>query len=306
MTETTHSICLPPLEAPPIDTLLKTVRLTGSTEDILHTKGLMTQLANEVLGGELILSDSLITSLDHRIAAIDELLSSQINEVLHHPSFQALEATWRGLQYLTQKSETGPLLQIKVFNAKKKDIVRDLRTCPEFDQSALFRQVYEQEYGSFGGNPFTTLVVDYEFSKSTEDMYLLDQLAHIGAAAHAPVISAASPELFGLESFADIANPRDLSRVFDTSDYIKWRSLRNNEDARYVGLVLPHVLGRLPYNPDHHSAEQFCFVESFAECAHQSYLWMNAAYAYAANLADAFCRRWGLGQRFTRSSFSKR
>ena len=273
-----------------LDDLLLSSMVISNPAEAAVAKQQITTLSRDVLKGEVIVSDNLIASLDQRIAALDQLLSDQINEVLHHPALQALEATWRGLHYLTHRAETGPTLKIKVLNSTKRDLVRDMRTSPDFDQSQLFRQVYEEEFGTFGGSPFSCLVAGFEFGKSAEDIFLLDQLSRLGAAAHAPVITAADPSLFGLTSFADINRPRDLSKLFDTADYVKWRSLRDSDDARYLGMVIPHVLGRLPYSPEQHPVEQFNFVEEIGNDSHNSYLWMNAAYVYAANLADAFSK----------------
>ncbi len=273
-----------------LDELVKHTHLATSEQEKARAKDLVSQLAQEVLDGAVTVSDNLTASLDHRIAALDQLLSDQINDIIHHPDFQRLEATWRGLNYLTQRTETGPMLKIKCLNASKRDLIKDFRSASDFDQSAIFRQVYEEEYGTFGGSPFASLIVDYEFGRGAEDIYLLDQLSHVGAAAHAPILTAAAPELFGLESFADITRPRDMSKIFETAEYVKWRAFRDSEDARYVGMVLPHVLGRLPYGPDTQPIEQFGFVEHMAVGEHQSYLWMNAAYAYGANLAQAFAQ----------------
>jgi type VI secretion system protein ImpC len=175
-----------------------------------------------------------------------------------------------------------------VLNVTKKELVKDFKAASEFDQSALFKKIYEDEYGTFGGAPYAALVGDFEFTRHPEDFYLLEELSHVAAAAHAPLISAAAPGLFGLESFSDIGKPRDLAKIFDTVEYAKWKSFRESEDSRYVGLVLPHVLGRLPYGRDNVPVEQFDFEENVDGTNHDKYLWTNAAYAYAARLTDAF------------------
>ena len=224
-------------------------------------------------------SKDLIAVLDARIAEIDSMLSEQMNEIMHASEFQQLEASWRGLKYQVDQTETSTTLKIQLLNASKKDLVRDLKAASEFDQSALFKKIYEEEYGTFGGAPFGMLVGDYEFTRSPEDMYLLEEISHVAAAAHAPFISAASPELFGWDSFTDMSGPRDLAKIFDTVEYAKWKSFRASEDSRYVGLTLPHVLGRLPYGPDTVPVDEFNFVESVDGRDHNKYLWMNAAYA---------------------------
>jgi type VI secretion system protein ImpC len=245
-------------------------------------------LVEEVLAGTVKVSRDLAASIDLRIAQLDELLSAQINAIMHHEEFQKLEASWRGLNYLVKQSETSPMLKIRMLNASKKDLVKDFRTSPEFDQSALFKKIYEEEYGTFGGAPYAGLIGDYEFSRHPEDFYLLEELSHVAASAHAPLISAAAPGLFGLESFGDIGKPRDLSKIFDTVEYAKWKSFRESEDSRYVGLVLPHVLGRLPYGRDTIPVEEFNFEEDVDGTDHHKYLWSNAAYAFGARLTDAF------------------
>ena len=247
-------------------------------------------LVEEVLAGTVKVSRDLAASIDLRIAQLDELLSAQVNAIMHHDDFQKLEASWRGLNYLVKQTETSPMLKIRMLNASKKDLVKDFRASPEFDQSALFKKIYEEEYGTFGGAPYAGLIGDYEFSRHPEDFYLLEELSHVAASAHAPLISAAAPGLFGLESFGDIGKPRDLSKVFDTVEYAKWKSFRESEDSRYVGLVLPHVLGRLPYGRETIPVEEFNFEEDVNGTEHNKYLWSNAAYAFGARLTDAFAQ----------------
>ena len=255
-----------------------------------HARDLISELAEQVLEGSVTISRDLSASLDARIAEIDALISDQLNAIMHQPDFQKLAASWRGLNYLIKESETSTMLKIKVLNVSKKDLVKDFKSAAEFDQSALFKKIYEEEYGTFGGAPYAALVGDYEFTRHPEDFYLLDELSHVAAAAHAPLISAAAPGLFGLETFADIGKPRDLAKIFDTVEYAKWKSFRESEDSRYVGLVLPHVLGRLPYGRDNVPVEEFDFEENVDGSNHDKYLWTNASYAYAARLTDAFAQ----------------
>jgi type VI secretion system protein ImpC len=226
--------------------------------------------------------------INARIAQIDHLISLQLNEVLHHPDFQKLEGSWRGLRYLLDKSETNDKLKIRVLNVAKKDLLRDLQRAPEFDQSAIFKKVYEEEYGVFGGEPFAALLGDYEFSKHPQDIDLLAKMSNVAAAAHAPFLTAAAPDLIGLESFTQLGQPRDLSKVFDTTEYVKWKSFRQSEDSRYVGLCLPHILMRLPYGKDTSPVEGFNYEESVDGTDHSKYLWGNAAYALATRLTNAF------------------
>jgi len=271
-----------------LDAIIDQSRIATNDQEKRYTRDLIGELVNQVLEGTVTVSRDLTASMDARIAEIDALITSQLNEIMHHADFQQLEASWRGLRYLVMSSETSTMLKIKMLNVSKKDLVKDFKSAAEFDQSALFKKIYEEEYGTFGGAPYAALVGDYEFTRHPEDFYLVDEMSHVAAAAHAPFISAVSPGLFGLESFTDIGKPRDLAKIFDTVEYAKWKSFRESEDARYVGLVLPHVLGRLPYGKDNVPVEAFDFEEDVDGSDHDKYLWTNAAYAYAARLTDAF------------------
>ena len=273
-----------------LDRIVAESKVAVSESEQSSAKAQIAELVDEVLAGSVTVSNDLVTSLDVRIAGLDQLLSEQLNAIMHHPDFQKLEASWRGLKYLVMQSETSPMLKIRVLNASKKDLVKDFRSSSEFDQTALFKKVYEEEYGTFGGAPYASLVGDYEFSRHPEDFYLLDELSHVAASAHAPLITSASPGLFGLESFEDIGKPRDLSKIFDTVEYAKWKSFRESEDSRYVGIVLPHVLGRLPYGRETVPVDEFNFEEDVDGSDHKKYLWSNAAYAFAARLTDAFAK----------------
>lgn len=273
-----------------LDQIVAQSKVASSETEKASTRDQIGELVDEVLAGTVTVSMDLAASIDMRIAQLDALLSDQLNTVMHHPDFQRLEASWRGLKYLVMQSETSPMLKIKVLNTSKKDLVKDFKTSPEFDQSALFKKIYEEEYGTFGGAPYAGLIGDYEFSRHLEDFYLLDELSHVAASAHAPLITAASPALFGLESYVDIGKPRDLSKIFDTVEYAKWKSFRESEDSRYVGLVLPHMLGRLPYGRETVPLEEFNFEEDVDGSDHSKYLWCNASYAFAARLTDAFAK----------------
>ncbi|KAF1854210.1 hypothetical protein Lal_00008380 [Lupinus albus] len=273
-----------------LDSIIDQSRVATSDSEKRHTRNLISELVDQVLKGAVTLSSDLSASIDLRIAELDQLLSDQVNAIMHHPDFQRLEASWRGLKYMVMQSETSTTLKIKVMNASKKDLIKDLKAAPEFDQSALFKKIYEEEYGTFGGAPYAALVGDYEFTRHPEDFYLLEEMSHVAASAHAPFITAAASGLFGLESFADIGKPRDLAKIFDTVEYAKWKSFRESEDSRYVGLVLPHVLGRLPYGRDTVPVEEFNFEEDADGSDHNKYLWTNAAYAFATRLTDAFAK----------------
>lgn len=232
-------------------------------------------------------TDALINSY---IADIDQALTVQINEIMHTEKFQRLESAWRGLKYFVFQTETSTMLKIKVLNISKDDLLKDLRSAVEFDQSAMFKKVHDEGYGVLGGDPFATLIGDYEFTRLPEDMEILEKMSNVAAAAHAPFIAGASPKIFNWKSFTELTGPRDLAKIFDTDFYIRWRSFRESDDSRYVGLVLPHVLMRLPYGKENVKVEAFDFEEDVSGREHDKYLWGNAAYALAARITDAFSR----------------
>lgn len=227
--------------------------------------------------------------MNDQIAVIDKMISDQLNEVMHHADFQQLEATWRGLHYLVSNTETGTNLKIKVLNTSKKDVLKDLKKAVEFDQSALFKMVYEAEHGTYGGAPFSCLVGDYEFGRSNDDMELLDKISGVAAAAHAPFITAAYALLFDLEDFSKLSKPRDLSKIFESAELIKWRSFRDSEDSRYVTLAMPRVLLRLPWGGKRGATvEGLGFEEDVKGPDPKKFLWGNAAYVLAQRITNAF------------------
>jgi type VI secretion system protein ImpC len=207
---------------------------------------------------------------------------------MHSPEFQKAEASWRGLHYLVMNTETGTMLKLRLMNVTREELLSDMEKATEFDQSALFKKVYEEEYGTFGGNPFTVLVGDYEFGRHPQDIALLEKISNVAAAAHAPFIAAASPKLFDMDSFTELGIPRDLAKGFESTELVKWRSFRESEDSRYVVLTLPHVLLRLPYGPDTVPVEGFNFKEDVDGKDHGKYLWGNSAYALAQRVNNAF------------------
>jgi type VI secretion system protein ImpC len=253
-------------------------------------KDLVKEFVNQVLEGAMTVSKDAEMMINARIAQIDHLVSLQLNEVLHAKQFQKLEGSWRGLKYLMDQSETSDKLKIKVLNVTKKELLRDLQRAPEFDQSAMFKKVYEEEYGIFGGAPFGALVGDYEFGKGPEDIELLEKVAQVASAAHAPFLTAAGPEMLNMDSFTAIDAPRDMAKIFDSSEYAKWKSFRQSEDSRYIGLCLPHVLMRLPYGKSGTQIDGFNYEEGVDGTDHDKYLWGNAAYALGARLTQAFAQ----------------
>lgn len=223
-----------------------------------------------------------------RISAIDEIISAQINEILHHPAFQALESSWRGLFGLIKAAEGTENLKIKVLPVNKSELLKDFQRSAGFDQSALFKMIYEEEFGTLGGAPFGILVTDFAFGRSAQDMRLLEELSHVAASAHAPVIAAPSPHLFDLESFLDLGAPRELSKIFESGELTAWRAFRDSDDSRYVVMTLPRVLMRIPYGPDTVPVESFLFREDCEGANHQKYLWGSSAWALSERIVSAY------------------
>lgn len=226
--------------------------------------------------------------IDNRVAEIDHALGTQLDEVLHSATFQRLEATWRGLHYLVMRSETGTMLKLRVLNASKKDLLSDLTKAVEFDQSALFKMIYEAEYGTYGGKPFSMLMGDYEFGRHPDDTTLLHKIAEVAAAGHAPFIASAYAKLFDLGSFEELAKPRDLQKIFESVELNAWRGFRESEDSRYVTLAMPRVLLRLPYGPDTVPCEGVNFSEDVGVNDTTKFLWGNAAFILAERITNAF------------------
>jgi type VI secretion system protein ImpC len=273
-----------------LDQIVEQGRMAKDSAGRERGKDLVKEFVAQFLDGNMALSKDAEAMINKRIAHIDHMLSIQLNEILHHPSFQKLEGTWRGLKYLMDQSETSDHLKIKILNVPKKELLRDLQRAPEFDQSALFKKVYEEEFGIFGGAPFAALIGDYEFGRNPEDMDLIERVSQVAAAAHAPFLSAASPEMFNMESYANLDAPRDIAKIFDTTEYAKWKSFRQSEDSRYIGLCLPRILMRLPYGKDNVSLEAFNYEENVDGTDHSKYLWSNAAFALGARLTTAFAQ----------------
>jgi len=253
-----------------------------------RAKDMIGEFVGQVMAGELTMSKNMDVAINTRIAEIDRLLTEQMNEIMHHPDFQKLEGSWRGLNHLVKNSLTCTMLKIRVLSVSKKDLLKDLERALEFDQSALFKKVYEEEYGTFGGAPYGALIGDYEFGNHPQDMALLEKISGVAATAHAPFLSAASPELFGWDEYSQMTEVRDVSKIFDRTEYMKWRSFRESEDSRYVGLTLPRVLGREPYGSATRPIENFNFEEDVTGKDHSKYLWSNAAYALGTRLTEAF------------------
>lgn len=226
---------------------------------------------------------------DH-ISSLDNKLSNQVNLVLQNPEFQALEATWRGLSFLVMNTETSTQLKLRIFNVSKSDLLKDLQKAVEFDQSALFKKVYEEEFGTYGGDPFSFMVGDFEFGRHPEDIELLEKIAGVAASAHAPFITSAFAKLFDMKDFFSLAQPRDLGKIFESTELIKWRSFRESDDSRYVTLTLPKVLLRLPYGPETVKVDEFDFTEDVDGTDASRYLWGNAAFVLAQRITNAYAK----------------
>lgn len=253
-----------------------------------YARDLIGEFIDSVVESGTDVSNDTVASINQKIAEIDALITEQLNEVMHHEDFQALEASWRGLHYLVMNTETGTQLKLRLMNASKKDVLGDLEKAVEFDQSALFKMIYEEEYGTFGGHPYSCLVTDFEFGRHPQDFALMEKLAEVAAAAHAPMIASAGPRMFDMDSFTDLGTPRDLAKIFESAEMIKWRSFRDSEDSRYMVLTLPHTLMRLPYGPDTVPVEGIGFTEDVDGRDHSKYLWGSASWAMAERITNAF------------------
>jgi type VI secretion system protein ImpC len=247
-------------------------------------------LAEQVLDRSDIVSDDVTQTINAYIAEIDRKLSEQVNLILHHPDFQKLEGAWRGLHHLVSNTETDPQLKIRVMNLSKNDLGRTLKRYKgtAWDQSPIFKKVYEEEYGQLGGEPYGCLIGDYYFDHGPQDVELLRGMAQVAAASHAPFIAAAAPGLLGMDGWGELANPRDLAKIYSTPDYAAWRSLRDSEDAKYVALTMPRTLSRLPYGAKTDPVEEFDFEEDTSGADSTKYTWQNAAYAMGVNINRSF------------------
>ena len=247
-------------------------------------------LAQQALGQTQLIGKDTVKSIEDMIAAIDKKLSDQINQILHHEDLQKLEGAWRGLHYMVNNTETDEELKIRVMNISKADLGKTLKRYKgtNWDQSPIFKKIYEEEYGQFGGEPFGCLVGDYHFDQSAPDVELLAEMSKVAAGAHAPFITGVSPTVMQMDSWQELANPRDLTKIFTTPEYAAWRSLRQSDDAKYLGLAMPRFLSRMPYGARTNPVEAFNFEEDTGAADHSKYTWANAAYAMATNINRSF------------------
>jgi type VI secretion system protein ImpC len=273
-----------------LDQIVAQGRFDRDASTLERGRDMVKEFVNQVLQGHMTLTRDAEATIQARIAQIDRLISLQLNEILHYPALQKLEGTWRGIKYLIDQSETSDMLKIKVLNVSKRELLKDLQRAPEFDQSALFKKAYEEEFGVFGGAPFAALLGDYEFGRGPEDVELLERISQVASAAHAPFLTAASSDLLNLTSYTQLGAPRDIGKIFDSTEYAKWKSFRQSEDSRYVALTLPHILMRLPYGKDTKQVDAFDYEEAVDGSDHSKYLWGNAAYGLGARLTNSFAR----------------
>jgi len=272
-----------------VDRILEEGKLARDKSQSKYAKDLVSEFASQILDEGMTVNKDTQQMLKDRIAQIDDLIVKQLNEVMHHPDFQKLEGSWRGLNYLVMKTETGVMLKLRLLNVTQNELLKDLEKAVEFDQSSIFKKVYEEEYGTHGGFPYSCLMGDFEFTRHPQDFKLLEKISEVAAAAHAPFIAAAHPKLFDLDSYTDLGVPRDLAKTFESLELIKWKSFRDSEDSRYVTLTLPRILMRLPYGMDTVPVEDFAsFEEDVDGNDHEKYLWGNSAYAMAERITNAF------------------
>ena len=273
-----------------LDQIIQEGRLARDEGQKEWARDILGEFVKQVMQGTVTVSKDTELMINARIAQIDRLISRQLNEIMHHPDFQKLEGSWRGLNYLVQQSETGDMLKLRVMNVSKKDLLKDMEKASEFDQSTLFKKIYEEEFGMFGGSSYGAMIGDYEFGNTPQDLTLLEKISEVAAAAHAPFISAAASTMFNWDSFTELGGPRDLAKIFQSVEYAKWKSFRETEDSRYVALTLPHILMRLPYGKANIPVDSFDFEEDVDGTSHDKYLWGNAAYAFGTRLTEAFSK----------------
>ncbi len=274
-----------------LDIILHEYKMTRFPEQEAVAIDILREFVEEIGAMDDTASEAtLLGFLMKRIEETDALLTAQINEILHAPEFQRLEGSWRGLHYFVMNTETGTSLKIRVLNATLKELRDDLTKAVEFDQSQLFKKIYEEEYGTFGGTPYSCLIGDFFFTTHPQDMLFLEHIAGLAAAAHTPFLAAVSHVFFNVDKFEDLPLPRDLAKMFESPDFIKWNSFRQMEDSRYVALMLPRVLMRLPYGPNTIPVEAFHFEENVGFGDTDKFCWGNPAYALGQRITSAFAK----------------
>ncbi len=247
-------------------------------------------LVKEALADQNVIKEDVLDTIEEMIARLDEKLSDQMNAIMHHEAFQQLESSWRGLHHLVMNSETDASLKIRVMNVGKQELFRTLKSFPgqRWDQSPIFKKMYENELAQLGGEPYGSMILDYYFDHSPMDVQLLRDISKVAGACHAPLFTGTSPKLLGMEDFDELNNPRDVSKIFETPEYAAWKTLRDSEDSRYLGLCMPRTLARVPYGAKTEPVEEFGFEEEVDGHDGGKYAWINAAYSMAVNVNRAF------------------
>jgi len=275
-----------------LDRIVQEGNMAREPSQSAYAKKLLGQFASQILdeGMRIAPDKSVVATINQRVTEIDKVLTDQINAIMHHPDYQALESAWRGLHDFVYGTETSTRLKIRMLNVSKNDLLKDLEGAVDHDMSALFKKVYEEEFGTFGGQPYSVLIGDYYFGRHPQDLALLQRISKVAAAAHAPFIAATAPGMFDMASFTEIGNARDLSKIFESAELATRKGFRDSEDSRYVTLVLPRYASRLPFGPKTVPIESFNFEEDVDGTDHSKYLWANSAYQLGLRLTDAFAK----------------
>ena len=275
-----------------LDRIIQEGKMAAEPSQSVYAKKLLGQFATQILdeGMKSAPDKGVVAMINERIAEIDQILTDQLNAIMHHPEFQALESSWIGLRDMVFGTETSTTLKLRLMNVTKKELLKDLETAVDHDMSVLFKKVYEEEYGTFGGNPYSLLIGDYYFGRHPQDMALLQRISKVAAAAHTPFITAVAPTMFDMTSFTDLGVPRDLSKIFESAELTTWRSFRDSEDSRYVSMVLPRYAARLPYGANTKPVDSFNFEEDVDGRDHSKYLWGNSCYQLGLRITDAFAK----------------
>ena len=275
-----------------LDRIVQEGKMAVEPSQKAYAKTLLGQFATQILdeGMKAAPDKGVVAMINERVAEIDRILTDQLNAIMHHEEFQKIEGSWRGLHDMVMGTETGPTLKLRLLNVSKKELLKDLESAVDHDMSVLFKKIYEEEYGTFGGNPYSLLIGDYYFGRHPQDFALLQRLSKVAAAAHAPFISAAAPSLFDMGEFTELGVPRDMSKIFESAELTSWRGFRESVDSRYVALVLPRYAARLPYGAKTRPVENFNFEEDVNGKDHSKYLWANSAYQLGLRITDAYAK----------------
>jgi type VI secretion system protein ImpC len=275
-----------------LDRIVQEGRMAVEPSQRDYARQLLGQFATQILdeGMKAAPDKGVVAMINERVAEIDRIITDQLNAIMHDEDFQRLEASWRGLHDLVSGTETSSRLKLRLLNVSKKELLKDLESAVDHDMSVLFKHVYEEEYGTFGGSPYSLLIGDFYFGRHPQDIALLQRISKVAAAAHAPFIAAVAPSMFDMRSFTELGVPRDLSKIFESAELANWRGFRDSEDSRYVALVMPSYAARLPYGARTQPCENFNFEEDVDGKDHGKYLWANSAYLLGLRITDAFAK----------------